>query len=66
MLDISSNDTIFDKFLYIIHIAIEQGNPTILQQAIKEYNGKIGSTYINMAQSIYEKLIIEKIEAITI
>ena len=42
MADTSTNDTIFEEFLYIIDLAIEQGNPNILQHAIKEYSGNAG------------------------
>ena len=66
MADTSTNDTIFDQFLYIIDTAVELGNPSILQQAIKEYDGKISPIYINMAKSMYEQLILEKIEDMTI
>lgn len=62
MSDPSSNDTIFDQFLYIIDTAIEEGNPNILQRAIKEYTGKISQNYINMAINMYEQLVVEKIE----
>ena len=62
MTDPSSNDTIFDQFLYIIDTAIEEGNPNILQMAIKEYTGKISQNYINMAINMYEQLVVEKIE----
>tara|TARA_B100001121_G_C18389513_1_gene480128 strand:- start:249 stop:449 length:201 start_codon:yes stop_codon:yes gene_type:complete len=62
MTDPSSNDTIFDQFLYIIDTAIEEGNPNILQRAIKEYTGKISQNYINMAINMYEQLVVEKIE----
>ena len=66
MASTSTNDTIFDQFLYIIDTAIEEGNPTILQQAIKEYTGKISENYINMAKSMYEQLILEKIDDMSI
>lgn len=66
MADTSTNDTIFDHFLYIIDTAIEQGNPNILQNAIKQYEGKIAITYINMAKSMYEQLIVEKIDDMSI
>ena len=66
MASTSTNDTIFDQFLYIIDTAIEEGNPTILQKAITEYEGKISVTYINMAKSMYEQLILEKIDDMSI
>ena len=66
MADTSTNDTIFDHFLYIIDTAIEQGNPNILQNAIKQYECKIAITYINMAKSMYEQLILEKIDDMSI
>lgn len=66
MVDVTSNDTIFDQFLYIIDTAIEEGNPNILQLAIKEYDGKISVTYINMAKTMYEQLIVEKIDNMSI
>ena len=64
--DQSSNDTIYDQFLYLIDVAIEEGNPNILRDIIKEYNGQISEYYINMAKSIYEQLILEKIEDMSI
>ena len=61
-----NNDTIFDQFLYIVDIAIEQGNPNMLLNAIKEFNDKIPSIYINMAKTMYQDLILEKIDNMTI
>lgn len=62
----STNDTIFDQFLYLIDIAIEQGNPDILRDIINEYKNLIHESYINMAKNMYEQLIIEKIDDMTI
>ena len=58
----NSNDNICEQFLYIVDTAIEQGNPNILQKAIKEYEHKISDRYINMAKTMYQELILEKIE----
>jgi hypothetical protein len=61
-----NNDTIFDEFLYIIDQAIEQGDPNILQQAIKIYKNKISNNYIKMAEDMYNTLVIEKIDLLNI
>jgi hypothetical protein len=61
-----NNDTIFDQFLYIIDQAIEQGDPNILQQAIKIYKNKISNNYIKMAEDMYNTLVIEKIDLLNI
>lgn len=57
------NTTVYDNFLYIIDTAIESGNASILQQAIKTYKD-IPEVYINMANTIYLQLITEQIEDI--
>ena len=55
------NTTIYDDFLYTIDFAIESGNASILQQAIKTYRN-IPDVYINMAKTVYLQLITEQIE----
>lgn len=62
----SANDTIFDQFLYLIDVAIEEGNPNILRDIINEYKNLIHESYINMAKNMYEQLILEKIDDMTI
>jgi hypothetical protein len=57
------NTTVYDNFLYMIDLAIESGNASILQQAIKTYKD-IPEVYINMAKTIYLQLITEQIEDI--
>jgi hypothetical protein len=57
------NTTVYDNFLYIIDTAIESGNASIIQQAIKTYKD-IPEVYINMAKTIYLQLITEQIEDI--
>jgi hypothetical protein len=57
------NTTVYDNFLYIIDTAIESGNASIIQQAIKMYKD-IPEVYINMAKTIYLQLITEQIEDI--
>lgn len=59
----NENTTIYDSFLYIIDLAIESGNVSLLQQAIKTYEN-IPDVYINMAKNIYLQLITEQIEEI--
>ena len=59
----NDNTTIYDNFLYQIDLAIESGNASILQQAIKTYRD-IPEVYINMAKTIYLQLITEQIEDI--
>ena len=59
----NDNTTIYDNFLYLIDLAIESGNASILQQAIKTYRN-IPDVYINMAKTIYLQLITEQIEEI--
>lgn len=59
------NTTVYDNFLYIIDTAIESGNASILQQAIKTYKD-IPEVYINMAKTIYLQLITEQIEDINL
>lgn len=61
----NANTTIYDNFLYIIDLAIESGNASILQQAIKTYKD-IPEVYINMAKTIYLQLITEQIEEISL
>ena len=57
------NTTVYDNFLYIIDTAIESGNASMIQQAIKTYKD-IPEVYINMAKTIYLQLITEQIEEI--
>lgn len=59
----NGNTTVYDNFLYMIDLAIESGNASIIQQAIKTYKD-IPEVYINMAKTIYVELITEKIEDI--
>lgn len=59
----NGNTTVYDNFLYMIDLAIESGNASIIQQAIKTYKD-IPEVYINMAKTIYVELITEKIEEI--
>ena len=59
----NENTTIYDNFFYIIDLAIESGNVSLLQQAIKTYEN-IPDVYINMAKNIYLQLITEQIEEI--
>ena len=61
----NDNTTVYDNFLYIIDLAIESGNTSIIQQAIKDYKD-IPEVYINMAKTIYLQLITEQIEEITL
>lgn len=61
----NDNTTIYDNFLYLIDLAIESGNASILQQAIKTYRD-IPEVYINMAKTIYLQLITEQIEEISL
>tara|TARA_B100001059_G_C17374286_1_gene351249 strand:+ start:32 stop:232 length:201 start_codon:yes stop_codon:yes gene_type:complete len=66
MAESSSNDTIFDQFLYIINVAIENGDPNILREAIKNYQNLISDTYIKIAKDMYFQLITEKVEDLNI
>ena len=59
----NDNTTVYDNFLYMIDLAIESGNASIIQQAIKTYKD-IPEVYINMAKTIYLQLITEQIEDI--
>lgn len=59
----NDNTTVYDNFLYMIDLAIESGNASIIQQAIKTYKD-IPEVYINMAKTIYVELITEQIEEI--
>ena len=59
------NTTVYDNLLYIIDTAIESGNASIIQQAIKTYKD-IPEVYINMAKTIYLQLITEQIEDINL
>ena len=65
-MDSSNNDTIFDQFLYLIDVAIEEGNPNILRDIINEYKNLINESYINMAKAMYEELVLEKMDNMTI
>ena len=66
MAESSNNDTIFDQFLYIIDVAIENGDSNILQEAIKKYQHLISERYIKMAKDMYFQLITEKVEDLNI
>lgn len=66
MAESSNNDTIFDQFLHIVDTAVENGDPKILQEAIKYYTPLISQTYIKMAKEMYFELITEKIEDLNI
>ena len=61
----NDNTTIYDNFLYIIDTAIESGNASLIQQAIKDYKN-IPEVYINMAKTIYLQLITEQIEGMSL
>lgn len=61
----NDNTTVYDNFLYIIDTAIESGNASIIQQAIKYYKN-IPEVYINMAKTIYLQLITEQIEEMSL
>jgi hypothetical protein len=61
----NDNTTVYDNFLYIIDTAIESGNASIIQQAIKDYKN-IPEVYINMAKTIYLQLITEQIEGMSL
>lgn len=61
----NDNTTIYDNFLYMIDFAIESGNASVLEQAIKTYRN-IPDVYINMAKTVYLQLITEQIEEISL
>ena len=65
-MDQDSNDTIYDQFLYKVDEAIEKGNANLLKQIIISYSNKIGQQYIDMAKKMYEELVIESFEDMTI
>lgn len=65
-MDQDSNDTIYDEFLYKVDEAIEQGNANLLRQIIILYSNKISQQYIDMAKKMYEELVIESFEDMTI
>ena len=66
MANISNTHTIFDEFISQIDNAIDNGNPNILQEAIIKYKNQVAECYINMAKSMYEQMVTEKIEDLNI
>lgn len=60
------NDTIYDQFLFAVDQAIEKGEPNDLRKIIKFYKDKIGENYIQMAKNMYEELVMEHFEDMTI
>tara|TARA_Y100000389_G_scaffold84757_4_gene81456 strand:- start:7300 stop:7494 length:195 start_codon:yes stop_codon:yes gene_type:complete len=60
------NDTIYDQFLFAVDQAIEKGQPNDLRKIIVFYKDKIGDSYIQMAKNMYEELVIENFEDMTI
>lgn len=62
----SNTHTIFDEFISEVDNAIDSGNPNILQKAIIKYKDQVAECYINMAKSMYEQMITEKIEDLNI
>ena len=61
-----SNNNIYDKFLYIIDVGIETSNINILQEAIINYKPLICDKYIKIAETIYQEMLIEKIDDLKI
>ncbi len=66
MANTSNAHTIFDEFISQIDNAIDNGNPNILQEAIIKYKNQVAECYINMAKSMYEQMVTEKIEDLNI
>jgi hypothetical protein len=66
MANTSNTHTIFDEFISQIDNAIDNGNPNILQEAIIKYKNQVAECYINMAKSMYEQMVTEKIEDLNI
>ena len=64
--DNQDNDTIYDQFLYKVDLAIEKGEPNDLRKIIVFYKDKIGDNYIQMAKNMYEELVLEHFEDMTI
>lgn len=63
--DTDENTTIQDLFLYYIDLAIEHGNSSYIDFAIKTYTN-IHPSYITWANQIKETLIIESLEEMSI
>lgn len=61
-----ANDTNEDRFLFLIHQAIETGDINLILNAITSYRNIINHTYITMANRIYEELLNETFENINI
>ena len=58
----NDNDTIYDKFLFLIDQAVETGEPNIILKAVKDFRPYIGENYIKMAEQMYFSLIQEKLD----
>lgn len=64
-LDVSSNDTPEDQFMYLIDLAIEYGKIDYIKVAISKYKHLINSSYIFNANRIMMQLLEEQIEEMT-
>ena len=56
------NEWLHDLFMYQIDLAIENGDPSIIQNAIKIYKGSIPESYIEMAERQFNQLVLEQLE----
>ena len=59
-MEIDSNDTIEEQFLYEIDSAIEKNNPRIIFNLIKNFENKIQKSYIDFAYKVYNDLVMDE------
>ena len=60
-MEIETNDTIQEQFLYEIDLAIEHNNIRSIFFIIKNYEKKIKKSYIDFAYKVYNDLIIDEL-----
>ena len=64
--DSNPNDTIQELFHYEVEKAIDEGNISIIKNAIKDYGHLLDKSYITWANSISLQIVEEQIEEMEI
>jgi uncharacterized protein YyaL (SSP411 family) len=60
-MEVDSNDTIQEQFLYEIDLAIENDNARMIYTIIKNYENKIQKSYIDFAYKVYNDLVMDEL-----
>lgn len=60
--DFSLNNTPEDEFMYLIDLAIENGDVEYIYDAIENYKNLINESYIKWANNLLVEIVEEKIE----